>query len=211
MAIKIPETAPVMALRNCNFFPGTPLPLYIFEPRYRAMLEFALETDRMFCMGTVADQTALPRDAESGLYRHATLGLIRACVRGKDGTSQLILEGLCRVIFEGWVRESPFRIARIRPIPTVFGDDAKTRAAGQKLHELAVKVAWLRPDVLPHIKNQILQTEHPEPLADLIAFYLIDDIHARHALLGAEQLLDRISFLTERLRGQLIQFPDASA
>lgn len=210
MAVRIPETAPVMVLPDCNFFPGTPQPLYIFEPRYRAMLEYALQGDRMFCIGTQAGETALPVDASAGIYEFGTLGLIRACVKHDDGTSNLILEGLCRVVYEGWMRESPFRIAYIRPIPTTAEDEARIQTASEKLHELAMQLCRVNLQIPDHIRKQLQNAMPPETLVDLIAFYLIDDIHTRHALLGMEELLDRISFVSDRVRGKLTQFPDAS-
>ena len=211
MAVRIPDTAPVMVLPDCNFFPGTPLPLYIFEPRYRAMLEFALQGDRMFCVGTQAGETALPQDKDAGIYQHGTLGLIRACVRNDDGTSNLLLEGLCRVVFEAWPREAPFRIATIRPLQTIVGDEAKIQSASEKLHELAMLLCRVNLQIPAHIRKQLESAMPPETLVDLIAFYLIADVHTRHALLAMEHLLDRISFVTDRVRGKLTQFPDASA
>ncbi|MFT5467189.1 MAG: Lon protease-like protein [Verrucomicrobiales bacterium] len=208
MAVQIPETAPVMVLPDCNFFPGTPLPLRIFEPRYRAMLEFVLQGERMFCMGTIARESSLPRDEEAGIYRHGTLGLVRACVRNSDGTSNLLLEGLQRVAFEAWTREKPFRIAAITPVQTKVEDEARIEAASEKLHEFALRLCRVNLEISPQIQNHLQNALSPEALVDLVAFYLIEDVHTRHALLGMEVLLDRVTFVTERLRGKLNQFPD---
>jgi hypothetical protein len=40
----LPEQLPVMPLSGAVLFPHALLPLYIFEPRYRKMLEHALES-----------------------------------------------------------------------------------------------------------------------------------------------------------------------
>ena len=39
-----------MVLPNTLLFPESLLPLFIFEERYREMLAWALEHERMFCM-----------------------------------------------------------------------------------------------------------------------------------------------------------------
>ena len=44
----LPEQIPVMPLPGALLFPHALLPLYIFEPRYRDMLEHALSHHRMF-------------------------------------------------------------------------------------------------------------------------------------------------------------------
>ena len=66
-------------------FPHSLVPLYIFEPRYRAMLAWALERDRIFC---IALQKPGEAESKSGVHFHHTagLGLIRACV-GRDRKS----------------------------------------------------------------------------------------------------------------------------
>ena len=48
--MQLPEVLPIFPLTGVMLLPGTVLPLHIFEPRYRAMVEDALETDRIFGM-----------------------------------------------------------------------------------------------------------------------------------------------------------------
>ena len=43
-SVTLPEQLPVMPLPGAVLFPHALLPLYIFEPRYRKMLEHALPT-----------------------------------------------------------------------------------------------------------------------------------------------------------------------
>ena len=43
-SVTLPEQLPVMPLPGAVLFPHALLPLYIFEPRYRKMLEHALRT-----------------------------------------------------------------------------------------------------------------------------------------------------------------------
>ena len=45
----MPRRLPLFPL-NVVLFPGTPMPLHIFEPRYRTMLADCLEGDERFCL-----------------------------------------------------------------------------------------------------------------------------------------------------------------
>jgi len=205
--VQLPSTAPVMILPGCNFFPHTPLPLRIFEPRYRAMLAFCLASECMFCIGTQNDpgRAGLPHDREAGIYVHGTIGLVRACVTHPDGTSNLILEGLRRVLYLGWVRETPFRVAAIQPLPSILPEDEdKTAAAAEKLTSLALALLERQGDE-DGLLQPILEEEdlEPERLVDLTANYLLPDVHQRHALLGMENVFSRMTFVIERLRGRL--------
>ena len=45
--MQLPDAVPVMTLPSATLFPQALLPLYIFEPRYRRMLNDALNSNRM--------------------------------------------------------------------------------------------------------------------------------------------------------------------
>ena len=51
----LPESVPVMVLPGVTLFPNALLPLYIFEPRYREMLEEALGSARIVAMAMPID------------------------------------------------------------------------------------------------------------------------------------------------------------
>jgi Lon protease-like protein len=114
-AITLPKAVPVMPLPGALLFPHALLPLYIFEARYRAMLQHALGEHRMFCVTLIDPPRGEWQSAKD--FRHvATVGLIRACVGRSDGTSNLILQGLQRVRFSAFQQEKPFPIAEIDPL-----------------------------------------------------------------------------------------------
>src|SRR3974390_2608730 len=120
--MKIPREVPVMTLPNATLFPQALLPLYIFEPRYRQMLADALHSHRMF---SIAMQK--PGSSRESPLPVAGLGLIRVSVGHRDGTSHLILQGLSRVELHAIVRESPYRVYRVRHLSTPDWDTARVQ------------------------------------------------------------------------------------
>jgi len=56
-ALHIPEQCGVILLPDCTLFPHGGLPLHIFEPRYRKMLEDAIEGADAVVLATWLDQT----------------------------------------------------------------------------------------------------------------------------------------------------------
>ena len=120
-----------MTLPKATLFPQALLPLYIFEPRYRQMLDDALHSTRMFSV-------AMQRPGSSGESPSlvAGLGLIRVSVGHRDGSSHLILQGLVRVELGEPVRYKPYRIQRIRPLETPPCDNVKVDALVAKVREL---------------------------------------------------------------------------
>lgn len=113
----LPDEMPVMFLADCHLFPGCLLPLFIFEERYRLMLAHTLGAQRMFC---ICNREADDEDAPAREF--TTAGLVRACVKQCDGTSQLLLQGITRIRIKRWVQLEPFPIAEIERVQTIVGD-----------------------------------------------------------------------------------------
>src|SRR5687768_18466596 len=104
MEITLPDDIPVMTLPNTAFFPQALMPLHIFEPRYRQMLRDVLATNRLFAVaGLNFGELADPSKFEPP-HRIASVGIVRACQKNDNGTSNLLLQGLCRVAIEDIVR-----------------------------------------------------------------------------------------------------------
>ena len=80
--IILPAVVPAITLPNMAFFPQALLPLHIFEPRYRAMLQEVLKTDRLLVVAGL-DTTPNGHGFEPP-HRIAGLGLVRAATLGQQ-------------------------------------------------------------------------------------------------------------------------------
>ncbi len=104
--VELPEVLPVFPLTGVMLLPGTVLPLHIFEPRYRAMVEDALDAGKVFGM----IQPFSPQDDNRGpqpgaaqlspdLYRIGCAGYIEKWERLPDGRFFVQLKGVNRFRF----------------------------------------------------------------------------------------------------------------
>ena len=191
----LPQEAPVMLLGGVTLFPKMLLPLFIFEMRYRAMLEKALVTDRFLIMA----QPLGPEEDE--VCPVAGLGLIRACVQGEDGTSNLILEGVGRVRLTGWPQLTPFRIANLES----FGWRESETAADTKLRLVQLReVLEERGGDFPgQMAAPLFQIEDPDALVDIIASVLLGDSSERQRVLAEESNVRRQELLLKFLNTKL--------
>ena len=188
-----------MTLPKAILFPQAMLPLYIFEPRYRQMLADTLNTHRMF---TVAMQKpGRTRETPCGV---AGLGLIRASVARKDGTSNLILQGLVRVQLDEAVRYRPYRIHRIRPLCSTATDSVAVDALTAKVLELVSERLEQGFEIPFHVLKKLGQLDGMEELPPDFALKQGIDILAK--LNDPGQITDLISctFLTSPLERQLL-------
>ena len=180
--ITLPAEAPVMVLPGTVLFPNSILPLRIFEPRYRAMLEWALEHDRMFCVAMM--KPGIDEAKTDGQFFHAAgIGLISASVTQTDGTSNLMLQGLSRVRFTAFSQRSPFRIAKLEHQPPVSRDTAKVDALAEELRGRCASFR-INNSPLPDAFTDALATiTDPGVLADTVANSLLGEPMQRQNLI----------------------------
>lgn len=216
--MELPKSLGVMILPSVNLFPHAILPLFIFEPRYRRMLQDSLASHRMFC---VAMQ--LPEAETETPAPVAGVGLIRASVENPDGTSNMILQGVARVSLGRVMRRRPYRVHAIQPLATTPADAQRIGALTLKVRELVgqrfeqglpaplkflgetAAVAGAQADPAGHILRSLGDITDASVLADLVSCTLLSDPRQRQVLLETVDLETRlkylISFLNREVRG----------
>ncbi len=129
------HTVPVFPLPNVYLFPGCVMPLHIFEPRYRQMIEDLLDCSGRLVMATI-EEGVKDADGQPALHEIGALGEIGRHERLKDGRFLIYLFGLARVR----IREVPSRrlyrqvefeplVEVEMPADEVDGAQAQVRAA----------------------------------------------------------------------------------
>jgi Lon protease-like protein len=207
--IELPEKIAVMVLSDCNLFPQGMLPLYIFEQRYRNMLSNALVSSRMLCIGTV-DPVAMDGERVDGvppIFPYSTAGFLRACVGNADGTSNLILQGICRIRLTDWDMSGDYLQARPEKIVTKVDCEKTVEALGLKLARILDRLneggMGMSEQARLHLQNL---SDKPEDLADFAAYNMIPNAYSRQVLLGEESLEKRLEFVIKKLMRQESEF-----
>jgi Lon protease-like protein len=197
--VELPNAVPVMPLPGVLLFPNALLPLHIFEPRFRDMLDRALQDDRMLCVALVRPERQQWRSS-ADFFPVSTVGLIRACVGRSDGTSDLILQGIRRVKFSEFEQEAPFPIARIKPLKTRTKLTVETDALAAKVLEFYTRLKESGRELPEKIDRYLSEMNDPEMLADLIAATFISDATRRQQLLEELDLNPLLRLLIQSLR-----------
>lgn len=137
---------PIFPLPDVVLFPGRPLPLHIFEFRYRIMMNTILESDRRFGIVMWDPQTGRP----------ATVGCcaeVRRYERLPDDRMLIDSLGQQRFRILDYVREKPYRVGLVEWI-----EDEPTSI---DLRPLAKEVRQLLEDV---VRLSAKLTEQPMEL-----------------------------------------------
>ena len=197
--VTLPKSVPVMPLPGVTLFPNALLPLHIFEPQFREMLDYALRDERMLGVALVQPERHHWRTS-ADFFAVSTVGLIRACIARDDGTSDLILQGLQRVKFTSFPQEAPYPIARIKPLKTKTKLTVETDALAAKVMEFYNSLKEAGRELPEKIDRYLSEMSDPEMLADLIASTFISDAERRQQLLEELDLNARLRLLIQYLR-----------
>jgi Lon protease-like protein len=115
-------------------FPGTPLPLHIFEPRYRQMLAACLAADRRFGITPSGATREAPDPGMVGCTAE-----VRVNQELPDGRSNIIVLGGDRFVVAGLLDEPlPYHVASVEP----FDDDPASAPADEPAARL--RAAFVR-------------------------------------------------------------------
>ena len=125
---ELPAEFPVFPLPGALLLPWGKLPLNIFEPRYKAMVEAALGQGRMFAM--IQPDPGRP-DAPSGpaLFRVGCLGRLSSFQETDDGRFLITLTGVARFAVESEI-DMRRGYRRVRPDWTGYLGDLEPAASG---------------------------------------------------------------------------------
>lgn len=195
LEIELPEALGVMVLPGVLLFPGSLVPLYIFEPRCRRMLADALAAQRIF---GIVPQT----EKEDGDHGMGGAGLIRACVGNEDGTSHLVLLGISRFHIVDWVRDREYPAVKPRMLENHLSAPGEVGALQKEITRLCRSLARKGREMPPHFENAVAMTPGPAEFSDLIASTLVGDPSVRERLFYELDASRRLSLLADYLSSE---------
>lgn len=204
MEITVPDEVPVMTLPNTAFFPQALMPLHIFEPRYRLMLRDALAGNRLFAIAGLDVRKATKPEQVEPPYRVATVGIIRACQKNDNGTSNLLLQGLCRVEIVGIVTDAPYRRIQIRPLTSRAGGSAEANETLRRELARLLKIKHkLAANGAAEMTAFLKTVDDPEAFVDIAAFSLCESNLLKQKLLETLSVHRRLNLFTQQVRREI--------
>jgi len=177
------ELLPLFPL-NVVLLPGTPLPLHIFEPRYRQMTRECLEQNREFGVVLARAQgiAAVGCSAE----------IVKVVKRYEDGRSDILTRGRRRFRVEEVFDDKPYYQGRVEFLPEPASEeDAKT---AERLLALYAEVHRL-----VHGREGAAVPAAGASLAYSVAAELPLDVEHKQELLELDSEPERRRRLAERL------------
>ena len=175
--------------------PGEPVPLHIFEPRYKEMVRVCIDGDRPF---------GIVYASESKLAGVGTTARIERVVqRYEDGRLDIVAVGQERFDIVEIHRDLSFLSADIRPIDDEPGDDEAARQSAIARHLKLLEMAGEEP-VLQRYESEV-------PGSFVIGQNAGLDLDDKQALLELTAEAERIRTLSEHLGSLLVRLEKSRA
>ena len=156
------QELPIFPLPNVVFFPRTVLPLQIFEPRYRQMVGDALEGNRQIGMALLQPGWGSTQDQSPKVFNVGGMGLITQHEHLEEGRYNILLSGRHRYRIVEFVRETPYRVARVELLQEVMPSSQEMNEIStelvrgfRQLNEANTQLG-LEPDVIEKLDFPIL-------------------------------------------------------
>ena len=137
---QLPDSLPILALRNAVIFPGTVYPITIGREKSIGLIEDA-ERNNTFIGAVPQNDLSVEDPRKEDLYGYGTVAKIVKTLEMPDGTITAILQGYQRFEIEDIVEYNPYLLGRVRYLNDfVPEEDTKIRMIAEALKEKAATI-----------------------------------------------------------------------
>ena len=137
---QLPDSLPILALRNAVLFPGTVYPITIGREKSIRLIEDA-ERSNTFIGAVPQNDLSVEDPRKDDLYGYGTVAKIVKTLEMPDGTITAILQGFKRFEVEEVFEYNPYLLGRVRYMDDIVPEeDTKTRMIAESLKEKAAAI-----------------------------------------------------------------------
>ena len=191
---------PLFPLPNMVFFPGTRLPLHVFEPRYRQMVKDALAAEKRFGIVLLRPGWETDYFGAPAIYECGTIGTIEQAVPLDDGRFNILIRGDVRFRVIDEVSVVPYRTARVIVDPEKQRAAEEAYAQREWLADLAQQYLKYLPDQMPVPE---IETVGLDALANALIMSLNLEVEEKQKLLEIDDLIARAERIGTELKNRV--------
>jgi Lon protease-like protein len=213
--VNFSKAHPVFPLAGVTLLPHAIAALFIFEPRYRQMVEDVLDTTGQIAMAAYDDSPEFDGVSPRPIRPVVCLGQIVQHERHTDGTYHIFLQGVCRAQIVEEIPAEPggfdgklYRRAVLQPLGGADSEESEFELDAQR-SELSDLLESQRLSSLPAVQQVRKQLASgfdvlPTPvLMDVVALSLlsvVDEAKLRNALLEEPSATKRADLMIRELK-----------
>ncbi len=200
----IPDTMPILPLRNTVLFPGVIIPINIGRDKSLRLIQDAYKRgDLVGCITQKDTNTEMPKLED--LYQVGTVASIVKILEMPDGTTTAIIQGKRRFVLEDILYDKPYHVGKIslKQEEAVPENDEEYNALSESLKEMATKIVRYSNNIP---KEADVALKHVESMLFLVNFICTNSdviYQQKQELLEIDRIKERAIKLLEILSRQI--------
>lgn len=175
---------------NTVLFPGAPLPLHIFEERYKLLIRECAQENAPF--GVVLIREGQEVGGPATPFDVGTTARIRGVQPLDGGRLNVLTTGEARFRILSVIRERPYLVAQVEWLPDEFGDTTETADLAKRVTDLFGAYYRLNLSLTGQWLSEVRLPADPARLANHVAARLEIPIHYKQGLLETVSVTERL-------------------
>ncbi|GAP44427.1 endopeptidase La [Lentimicrobium saccharophilum] len=203
-AEEVPETLPILPLRNTVLFPGVVIPITVGRDKSIRLIKDYYKGNRI--IGAVAQKDVDIEDPSfKDLNEIGTIAYIIKLLQMPDGSTTAIIQGKKRFRILEMLQDDPYFIARVNQFDKVkpLVRDKKFNALISSVKDLAIQIINLSPSLPSDSVFAIRNIESPVFLVNFISSNLNISLEEKQKLLAIDDLIERANMVLGLLTREL--------
>jgi ATP-dependent Lon protease len=196
----VPETLPILPLRNTVLFPGVIIPITVGREKSMKLVRDIYQKNKI--IGTVAQKDPGIDDPEPAeMYNIGTLAQLLRILEMPDGTTSVIIQGKRRFVVDEVVSSEPYYLAKVTALEDVKPrrKDPEFEAIVGSLKDLSLKIIKLSSNIPPETSFAVKNIESSAFLINFISSNSDIRMHEKQHLLEQNNLKKRATELLQYL------------
>ena len=202
--LAVPESLPVLPLRDIVIFPFMIVPLYVSRDKSVKAVDFALADNRMICLVAQKDQER-ETPATDDLHRMGTVAVIMRMLKLPDGRIRVLVQGMNRAQVDGFRQDDPYFLANLTSVDEEDWeqDSLELQALMRNVKEALEKSVNLGKSISPEVMVIAANLEDPGRLADLAVSNLDLKVESAQEILETIHPIERLKKVHELITKEL--------
>jgi len=193
-----PEVIAILPLKNTVVFPNSVLPLTVGRESSVKLIEETLAGTKIMGVLTQRDPN-VEHPTSNDVYYIGTICKIARVIKTPNNALLLWVQGLSRFAVEMFTQETPYLMAKVRPLNSMLEEDIETEALSKQVTALFQKMLSLMPNPQVEIHTMASNLSDPGHLADFIAANLDIEVEAKQRVLETLKVKERLTLVLRLL------------
>ncbi len=200
--IELPDELPILPLKDTVVYPMAVTPLGVGKERSIRLIDEVMRGSRL--VGLVAQRDEDVEDAgPDDCFRVGTVARIARLLRIPDGTIQIIVQGIERIVIDEFVETQPFLKARAHLAPETSPKDIEIEALKRNAIDMFQRLVNLVQYLPDQLALAAMNLDDPRQVVYLIASTAQMDLALRQELLELDSVREKLEKVTAFLTREL--------